>query len=259
MEFSNSILVMADNRHFMLVVVGETPDELIKKYDNKLTVDPYVVYKFSDAKKYHEKYINVFKNLLDMLDKNDPRYFHVKEQLSLYESEDDIEFYLDIAEGYDIDEETGDAMSTSNPDGKYDGCSIGKNFALPLIDKNGNETYSCRKKDVDWNKIHLTNQEVYAFAWDSVMEGKAPKTDDEKNIYDNMKNRKEYFKHYGSRENYIMSNTSFWGYAFLSEKTGWVELEETVNQFEWVKNFFNRFIAPLGDNDKISIYECLRN
>ena len=56
-----------------------------------------------------------------------------------------------------------------------------------------------------------------------------------------------------------MSNTSFWGYAFLSEKTGWVELEETVNQFEWVKNFFNRFIAPLGDNDKISIYECLRN
>ena len=250
---------MADNRHFMLVVVGENPDELIKKYDNKLTVDPYVVLKFTDAKKYHEKYINVLKELLKMLDKSDPEYFHTKELLNVYENEDDIEFYLDIADGYEIDEETGDAISTANPDGKYDGCSIGKNFALPLIDKHGNEVYSCRKKDVDWNKIHLINQEVYAFAWDSVMEGKTPNTAEEKIIYDNMKNRKEYFNHYRNRENYILSNTSFWGYAFLSEKTGWVELEETVNQFEWVKNFFNRFIAPLGENDKISIYECLRN
>lgn len=250
---------MADNRHFMLVVVGENPDELIKKYDNSLTVDPYVVLKFSDAKKYHNKYILMLKELLKIMDKTDPNYFYTQEQLNIYENEDDTEFYLDITEDYDIDEETGNAISTKNPDGKYDGCSIGKNFALPLIDKNGNEVYSCRKKDVDWGKIHLTNQDVYAFAWDSVMEGLKPNTEEEKIIYENMKNRKEYFRHYGNRENYILSNTSFWGFAFLSANTGWVELEETVNQFEWVKNFFNRFIKPLNDNDKISIYECLRN
>ena len=86
---------MADNRHFMLVVVGEDPDELIKKYDNNLTVDPYVVLKFSDAKKYHEKYIKVLKELLKILDKSDPEYFHAQEQLNIYENEDDIEFYLD--------------------------------------------------------------------------------------------------------------------------------------------------------------------
>lgn len=243
----------------MLVVVGENPDELVKKYDKKLKVEPYVVYQFKDAKKLHEKYIKILQGVLETMDKCNPEYLYTEGQLNSLENESDVDFFLELSEDLDIDDETGDAYTTKNPYGRYDGCSIGKHFALPLINKRGEEVYSCRKGDVDWSVVHLSNQYVYEFAWDSVMEGKKPKDESEKVIYENMKNRKEYFRHYGTRENYVFSNTSFWGYAFLSDKVEWTELEDTENQFEWVKNFYGKFIEPLGNNEKISIFECIRN
>ena len=57
----------------------------------------------------------------------------------------------------------------------------------------------------------------------------------------------------------MASNTAFWGYAFLSEKTGWVELEDNEEQFKWVVNFYNKFIKPQSDDTLISIYECRRD
>jgi hypothetical protein len=247
-----------ENRHFTLIVVGENPDELVKKYDSTIKVEPYVVLQFKNAGELHKKHIHFYEEMLLKLDPSDANYKVAEEQLSLYREQSDIDFFADITEEYEIDEETGDAISDENPDGKYVSCKIGKNFSLPLINKNGEEVYSCRKSNVDWSKIHLANKEPYEFAWDSVMEGKKPENDAEKNIYENMKNRVSYFNAYGNRENYVLSNTSFWGFAFLSEKTGWVELEDTVNQFEWVRSFFDRFIKPLGENEKISVYECVR-
>ena len=249
---------MAENRHFRLIVVGENPDELIKKYDGRTQVEPYVVMHFKDAKKLHEKYINFYGELLKKMDRSDPQYMTIETQLREYEGQDDNDFYLDITDAYEIDEETGDAISRRNPYGKYDKCHLAGSFALPLINKKGEEVYSCRKSDVDWEKIHLYDSDVYEFAWDSVMGDRKPETDNERIIYENMKERKEYFMKYGTRENYVASNTSFWGYAFLSDKIEWTELEDTMNQFEWARNFFERFITPLADNEKITIYECTR-
>ena len=90
------------------------------------------------------------------------------------------------------------------------------------------------------------------------MEGKEPKTEEDKIVYENMKNRKAYFEKYGDKKTYVISNTAFWGYAFLSEKEGWKELEPNVNQFIWVSQFFDRFIEPLDDNTLLTIYECVK-
>ena len=73
-----------------------------------------------------------------------------------------------------------------------------------------------------------------------------------------MKNRRAYFEHFGNKENYVVSNVAFWGYAFLSEETGWVELEDNMDQVEWVKNFYKRFIEPLDDDTLITVCECIR-
>ncbi len=247
-----------NNRHFTLVVVGENPDELIKEYDSNKKVEQYTVLQFKNAGKLRQKYIKFYEEMLLKLEPTDPNYPLAEEQLKIYKEQSDVDFFVDITEGYDIDEETGDAVSDKNPNGKYDSCRLGKNFAVPLINKNGEEVFSCTKNEIAWDKIHLANKETYEFAWDSVMEGKKANTEEEKIIYENMKNRKAYFSTYGSRENYVLSNTSFWGYAFLSEKTGWIELEDTINQFEWVMEFYDRFILPLKENERISIYECIR-
>ena len=88
-----------------------------------------------------------------------------------------------------------------------------------------------------------------------VMEGSEPQNDNETQIYENMKARTAYFEKFGSKENYVLVNTAFWGYAFVSEN-GWIELEDDMDQFEWVKNFYIRFIEPLPDDTLLTIYEC---
>lgn len=88
------------------------------------------------------------------------------------------------------------------------------------------------------------------------MEGSAPTDGQEEHIYENMKNRTEYFSNFNSKDDYVMYNISFWGYAFLSEETGWKEYEEGIKQIDWVKHFYDKFIKPLPDNTLLTIYEC---
>lgn len=250
---------MAGHRHFRLIIAGNNPEELIKKYDNKLPVEKYCVVKFADAEKIYNQQLNYLNELLKVIPKDDPKYGMVEEEISYFRDMDYLEYYSDITDGLEIDKETGDAYSMKNPNGKFDNAQIGGRFALPFITKDGKETYTAKKDDVAWDKVHMTNAEAYEVAWDCVMGNRKPVTDDEKTIYENMKNRKVYFEHYKTRENYISSNTAFWGFAFLSEETGWVELEPNVDQYKWVNKFYERFIVPLDNNEILSIYECIRN
>jgi hypothetical protein len=66
----------------------------------------------------------------------------------------------------------------------------------------------------------------------------------------------EYFKKFENKENYVASNTAFWGYAFLSEATGWMDGSDVEDQFEWMKNFYDVFIKNLPENTTITVYEC---
>jgi hypothetical protein len=74
-----------------------------------------------------------------------------------------------------------------------------------------------------------------------------------------MKNREGYFMKFGTRENYIVTSTAFWGYAFVSENIEWIEMEPHVNQFEWVSNYYDRFIKPLSNDTLLTIYECKKS
>jgi hypothetical protein len=39
-------------------------------------------------------------------------------------------------------------------------------------------------------------------------------------------------------------------------KNGWVELDDGMDQFVWVRNFYESFIDPLPDDTLLTIYEC---
>lgn len=247
-----------DFKHFVVIVAGDNPEGQMLPYDNKKEVEPYVVYKYEDAQKLKDKYLKMYEAILSSSELGDDEKKELQEEYDEIKDESPNELYFDITEGYDYDNETGDAISTKNPKGKWKSFNLGKLFCVPFKTTNGDEVYQAYKKDVNWDSMHLNNQEVYRRAWEMVMEGSVPQNETEKLIYENMKNRIVYFQKFGTKENYVTSSTAFWGYAFLSKKTGWVELEENMDQFKWTSEYYDRFIKPLSGKTLLTIYECTK-
>lgn len=246
---------------FNVLVVGENPEQIIGKYDSNTRAEARRIYEYAKAEEYKRNYLNSLRNILASYKDGDgpinPEI--LQEEISDIESMSAQDYYFEmVAEpGIELDEVTCDAYSTDNPDGKFISHRIAGYFALPLILKDGREVYTALKGEVDWDKVHLANQHPYEVAWDTVVEGKTPNGPEEHNIYENMKNRTHYFTNFESRAHYIAASTAFWEYAYVDEN-GWVELDGKQPQFDWVINFFDRFVKPLPDDARLTIYECAR-
>ena len=87
------------------------------------------------------------------------------------------------------------------------------------------------------------------------MNNSKPQNEYEQQIFDNMQDKKSYFKKFETKENYVASNTAFWGYAFVSDMTGWLDADGK-DQFTWMKTFYDMFIKNLPDDTLLTIYEC---
>ena len=246
---------MADYDFFVTIVAGDNPEELMKQYDKNITVEPYVVYKYKDAELIKKRYLELLHNLLNAKTVNKEEKEEIMVSIDEINDTSAEDFYFDFTDEYMLDPKTGDALCDKNKNGKWSYYQIGKFFSVPFITKDGDEKFQAHKKDIDWDKIHLANQDTYITAWELVMDKRPPKDEREKKIYENLKTRNGYFEKFKTKENYVVNSTAFWGYAFLSEKTGWVQLEDNQNQFEWVSNFFNNFIKPLDENTLLTIYE----
>lgn len=245
--------------YFVTIVAGENHKDIIEKYNENNEVERYVKMKFdiNELTKLKNFYVEFHKKLALETEDKEEKNFHIEKAL-LYKTMQPLDFYYEINEDEEFDEETGDVLSVKNPNGKFTSCGIGLFMSVPFCLKDGTTSFSAKKGDIDWSKCHLAHQDVYAAAWDMVMGSKKPETEEEQIIYDNMKNREGYFLKFETRENYIITSTAFWGYAFCSENLGWMEMEPNINQFEWVNGFFDNFIKPLNDDVLLTIYECKR-
>lgn len=242
-------------RHFNVLVAGDKPEELMAKYDGRNKVERHIVYKFEEADTYHKNKLKVLKGLLEMPNIDEGTKEIAKTDYEFYKNLSDLDFYLELTEKCELDPNTGDAYSTENPNSKFDGYNKNGIFSYPFVTKSGVETYSAEKGNIDWEKVHLADTRTYNVVWETVMEGKEPKDKDEEILYNNMKNRKSYLENFTDKQDYVLSMSSFWCYAYLDEN-GWVELEGS--QFEWVRNFYDRFVSPLSDNTKLTIFDCTR-
>lgn len=241
---------------FVCIVAGDEPEKLMAAYDKGIKEkEPYVVYKRVDCKKIKDTYIKVYLKLKDNLPEGLTAE-DIDDTVEMLTSLPDDKFFSILKGDNYIDKKTGDVMSIKNKLGKYSSYTMGKLFSLPFILKDGTNAFQARKEDIDWSKIHRTENNTYQRAWEMVMEGSKPENEYETTIYENMKNLSSYFKKFGDKENYILSNTSFWGYAFLSDTMGWMDADETTDEFEWIKNFFDVFIKPLPPDTLLTIFEC---
>ncbi len=244
--------------HFVAIVAGDNPEVLMSPFDKNIETETRVVYKYKAAELLRKQYISVYEAIISSDNVPEgPFKEDAKDKLAIIKSQTPQEFFLDLTEDYTHDAETGDAITNENEDGRWSSYRLGKLFSVPFVLKGGTETFQAKKGDIDWSVMHLHGGEIYARAWEMVMEGSEPQNDYEKQIYKNMNARTAYFEKFGTKENYVLGNTAFWGYAFVS-KNGWLELEDDMDQFVWVRNFYDTFIEPLPDDTLLTIYECTK-
>jgi hypothetical protein len=250
----------AENNLFTLMVVSDNPEDVIKKYDANLVVEPYVKFKYKDMKKYRTEAIKMSKEVVDNyknLGLTDFIRDYFNERVSSLKSMTDFEFYTSITHGCTFNE-SGDALSTENPNGKWISCRVGRNLCIPLRLKNGSEALTALAGDVDWSKMHMdeANIKMYEAAWQLFHKEREPVTDIEKQIYENIKYQKKYFEGFKSQEEYVNYCCSYWCYAYADDN-GWKDADSRKN-YDWITGFYDTFVKKLKPDDKITIYECAK-
>lgn len=254
-------MAQTNSRFFSVMAVGEEPQKMMEKYGADYEVEPYVKYKYLDAKKYQQASIKTLEKLLNEADKigiPPTTQETLKTRLEELKKQSSFEYYRQLTDGMYYDED-GNALSTENPNAHFNTCRVGRNFSMPLLLKNGMEAYSAHVSEVDWESMIHTNTSVYEAAWEMVMEGKTPSNPEEEAIYNAMKDKEAYFSKFKSEEEYVNYSTSYWNYAFV-DKNGWIDVDIFEgDETEWVSTFYDRFIKNLDPNELITIFECSIN
>lgn len=258
----------------VVLAVGDNPDELIGKYDLDTKVEPYVKLKRSDAAKSQRSHLRLIEEILksDKIALADKQREIYKNMYLDIQEMDEAEYFDNITHGCTYDDETGDAISTVNPNAYYQhACNPQKRleasdeehdfcnpfFLLPnnsLGEKRGDIiSYKARKGDIDWELMHMHNTEIYYRAWEMCVEGDEPRNEQEKTIKSHMENRTDYFNNFDTADDYVAHSCSFWCYGYVDEN-GYKELDHTVSDKDWVRNFYDNFIKPLPNDADLSLY-----
>jgi len=245
--------------HRVLIVAGEDADERVTEFSSLKEVPPYVLYRVDDTEKLKNLKIKEWEEIC-----KNPKAFNLpkeyaEEQLQELKTESDDDFYADLVAGYETDED-GNAISRMNPDGKFIAITRGGSFAQPFLLKDGTTSYSAKKSDIDWAQIHMNPEFVnlYERTWEMCVEGLEPVSDVDKQVYENMKNKQDYFENFKDKEEYVTSCSSFWAFAFLNDLDIWLDADDCpVSQFEWMSTYYDRFIRGLPDDTTLTIFEYI--
>lgn len=247
-------------QHYVCIVAGEQPDELMKPYDINKKVEPYTLYEYKNAKKIKNIWINEYEKRLmsDNISKMEIDY--INEAIDELKEMSDDEFFecIVLTNKNTFFDPDGNIKSNINQNGKWVSYNLGKIYSIPFFTKDGREVFQAKKSEIDWDKVHLSGKEIYKRVWEMVMEKSLPNDEQEKALFDNMKDKESYLENFKTKENYVVSNTAFWGYAFLSEETGWIDAEDSVNQFSWITEYYDKFIKNLSEDTILTIYECTK-
>ena len=251
-----------------VLVIGDNYEDIIKKYSLDTKVDTYIKYKREDSSKRQKKHLNIIKEILNsdlvkLTENQKEIYEHLYQEIK---EMDEFEYYLYYTQGCHYDEETGDALSEENPNAFYRAPQCYQKrfvqsnyqdeapFSNPFKLKDGTKSYVAKFEDIDWSLNHMYNTKVYESAWEVIVEGREPENDIERQIYDSMSNRLSYFDNFTDKEDYVTHSCSFWTFGVATENE-YVELDYTVSDKIWKKEFFNRFIKTIKGNPTLSIYE----
>lgn len=152
---------------------------------------------------------------------------------------------------------------------------IGENASWVNIENNSKkapEGYKwcdgARIKDIDFEKIKEidNNPEKYIRFWETYVEGKEPKTEEEKEAIKWEIYKKEYYiERYKTKENYAKIQSTFQTYACLDEKgwntkgeMGWFACDDSTKESEelYLEKFTELLKAPENQEKYLVIVDC---
>ena len=259
---------MAKGLYGRLLVIGNEADEKAMKYSADKETEPYVKYRFEDRAQLRANQIRLIQSVLDnpTLGLPSRQEESFRELLSETKDMDDNEFYERITEGLKVDDETGDAYSTQNPDAKYkwQKCyderlkKTGEEsqFSDPFVLTDGTKAYAAKKGDIDWTKCHMYNTGIYRAAWEVCVEGRSPENDTEEIIMKNMSGKLDYFRNFADADEYVRHSCCFWTNGIITEDGEYHDIRtDKCSDKKWVSSFYERFIKPLSDDTEITLYE----
>lgn len=257
---------MAKSVFRTVLVIGDDPDSIIKKYSADTKVDMHVVCHLDDSPKLRKQHLKYMEGILttDKIKLTDSQRENYKDMYLDIKDMTDFEYYRYITSGCLYDEENGDALSDVNPDAYYksEKCydkrlkKYGEEsaFSNPFKLKDGSLAYSARMGEIDWTLNHMCNTKVYEAAWELVMDGREPVDDMERNIKERMSNRVAYFMNFADKEEYVRHSCSFWTYG-VAFADRYEEVDYHVRDKDWVAGFYDRYINGLPDDTLLTIYE----
>lgn len=226
------------NKQYSVLVAG---DVNLSTYDLTIPVAPYVVYEFNKRNDIRKQAINIYEELIKKLEVDTVNQLIcqvMRIKLQDMREMTDEEYFEEATKGMMFDDNTGDALSTINPNGKFLTLSDPTpDTAVPLF----GDKFICLAGDIVAKNIDKTLIEQYAQQWDGMMK-MAPM------VVEN------YVKTYGNKETFIqmMMEPLFYN-AFVSNETGWLE-QGDENQVQWILTFRERFINNLPKNTKLRVY-----
>lgn len=247
-----------------LLVIGDNHEDIAAKYSLDTEVPKYLRYHFDDASSLHIQELKMIEASIKAAQSNNhPMLGHFKDMYDEISEMNDFEFYQQFTYGCWYDED-GNAWSRENPDAhyQYQKCYDKRirqdqrdeaPFSNPFILKDGTKAYCAKKGEIDWNKMHMANTDIYYSAWAVCVDNKEPETEEERLIKSNFSNRKDYFKNFKNADEYVAHSCAFWTYGVATEKE--YKCGEQTTAIDWTTKFYDRFIKNLSDDTMLSIYE----
>lgn len=250
-----------------VLVIGDNPDDRILGFSADKKTERYLKYRHSSAEDMKKNQLCAIESILAS---DTIKLSNIQRQVyeNLYQSTEEMtagEFFDSITEGMYIDEETGDAYSDVNPQAKFkhERCYQDRlsktgeeaEFSNPFILKDGSKSYSARVCDIDWDKVHMANTDIYKAAWELCVDGRDPQGELEERIKKNMENRITYFTNFRDKDEYIRHSCSFWCYGVVVDYSVYEEVDYKTSDKKWVANFYDTYIKDLPTDTLLTIYE----
>lgn len=218
--------------HFTVLVVGDDVQSILEPYDENLEVESFIDQTNADVDETFKNY-----RVERYAKKNAGETLNAFEEETLKMEEVNSDWWYEYT-GQRLDEE-GNAISSDNPDAKWDWYTIGGRWMGQLILKKGAKgelgrpgTFDNKPKhdadqaricDVDWKAMRKEAEEAAGKVWDSFFN---PSKEQKENCYlkpEYVEEQKaKHLKLYGTKENYIRQRGVWTTYALVSPENGWV-------------------------------------
>jgi hypothetical protein len=292
--------------HFAVLVIGNDIEEQLAKFDEQIEMPKYVKYTKEQLIAEEKQSIEEYKNgtyaeyLADPIgyaiacNDNENHLKYVSEDFPKKLTMTDEEIYQQAIKYYEEEDlgPDGEVYSTYNPDSKWDWYEVGGRYAGRIAVKdgveidepnfswgwqeedkekviaNGYRTDSAYVKDIDFSKMHRT-EEDYKEAlryWELIVEGVKPKNKKEEEMVKYNWYKPEYFiNRYKTKEKYAECNSSFSMWAVVKDgvwyekgKMGMFAMSDETDDeaVDWEMNFFDRFIKVLSEDTLITVVDC---